>query len=292
MLAVLLVLPAALISLFLSRAPCMMTSTTPTSGVQWADGPLKLVATPTYETKRTDIFTTGASHMALVHNVILRGFNSVYLQAKRVPAADKPAFIGYAQTWHKFVVSHHNDEEENLFPKIAEMLRDDKIWAETLEEHETFMDGMRDFGAYLAGLSADPAAFSGVKLVSIMDTFKAPFEQHFHSEIQTIAGLHSHANAPIEGSAEQVAASALFKTWGKATVSKAGVADAVPFFLMNLDSTAEEGLWANWPPMPAPIKWGLVNLAGSYYGSYWKFSSCDSNQMPRELYAINMPEQE
>lgn len=124
-----------------------------------------------------------------------------------------------------------------------------------------------------------------------MSSFQQPFEQHFHSEIATIAALSSHPRAPERGTPAEAAASATFKAWGKATVSKAGTWDVVPFFLLNLDGTAEEGAWASWPPMPAPIRWGLVNIAGAWYSRWWRFSSCDAGGRPRELYALQFPEQ-
>lgn len=123
-----------------------------------------------------------------------------------------------------------------------------------------------------------------------MATFQAAFEAHFHSEISTIANLSAHAAAPKAGSPEEAAASATFKSWGKSTVSKAGTTDVVPFFLLNLDRTAEDGMWANWPPMPAPIRWGLTNIAGAFHSGWWRFASCDSAGRPRELYALQFPE--
>lgn len=87
-----------------------------------------------------------------------------------------------------------------------------------------------------------------------MDSFSGPFETHFHNEIKTIADMAEHGSTPAPGSPEEAAAGQTFKVWGKATVSKAGMLDVVPFFLLNLDRTVEGGLWANWPPMPAPIK--------------------------------------
>jgi len=87
-----------------------------------------------------------------------------------------------------------------------------------------------------------------------MASFHEPFENHFHSEIDTIAKMASHPKAPQAGTPEHAAAALMFKTWGKNTVSKAGLLDVVPFFLLNLDRTAEAPLWTNWPPMPAPIK--------------------------------------
>lgn len=120
-----------------------------------------------------------------------------------------------------------------------------------------------------------------------MDSFRHHFENHFHHEIRTIAGFASHPSAPLTGStAEDDAASAL-KAWGQKTVSKGGVTDVVPFFLLNLDRTAEGGKWASWPPMPAPVKWGMLNIAGAWHGSWWKFASCDAQGLPRQLYALH-----
>jgi hemerythrin-like domain-containing protein len=73
--------------------------------------------------------------MCLLHNAIIRGFNTIYLQAPHIQEADKADFIGYALTWFRFVKSHHDDEELNLFPKMEEVLGDKTIWTETHEEH-------------------------------------------------------------------------------------------------------------------------------------------------------------
>ena len=75
--------------------------------------------------------------MAMLHNCIIRGFNSIRLQAPHVKDEDKADFIGYALTWHKFVKSHHDDEEANLFPRVEEQLGDKALWAETHQEHGT-----------------------------------------------------------------------------------------------------------------------------------------------------------
>jgi hypothetical protein len=150
---------------------------------------------------------------------------------------------------------------------------------------ESFLDGLASYDAYLSGLP-NPAAFSGQELVRIMDTFREPFSDHFHSEIGTIAAFADLPSAPKPGTPEAEAAAATFKTWGKKTLTKAGMADVVPFCLLNLDRTYEGGLWATWPPMPAPIRWMLVNIFGSWNGGWWKFTSCDSAGNPKPLYAL------
>jgi hemerythrin-like domain-containing protein len=85
--------------------------------------------------------------MALLHNAIFRGYNSIYLQAPHVKPGDNSDFIGYALTWHKFVASHHHDEEENLFTKVEQVLDDKTIWADTLKEHGMHCSICRSCGA-------------------------------------------------------------------------------------------------------------------------------------------------
>jgi hemerythrin len=285
--AFIIIIQAAFLAVFLQRAPFMMTTITPSARKPWADQPCKLVTTPQHATNKTDIFTTGATHMAHIHNAIFRGYNSIYLQSPHVKEEDKAAFIGYALTWYRFVKSHHDDEEAQLFPKVAQVLggKDEEIWGETHKEHESFLPGLSEYATYLESL-ATPTDFDGNELRRIMDGFQKPFEHHFHSEISHIASFASLPGAPAPNSPEESAAAAVFKAWGKKTVTKAGTTDVVPFFLMNLDATYEEGKWANWPPMPAPIRWGLVNLAGSWNWGWWKFASCDAQGKPRELYAL------
>jgi hypothetical protein len=135
------------------------------------------------------------------------------------------------------------------------------------------------FNDYLNSL-AEPYDFSGKQLRHIMSTFQEPFNHHFHHEIETIASFADLATAPKPGSPEAEHAAAVFKTWGKKTVTKAG----------TFDVSYENGRWASWPPMPAPIRWGLVNIAGAYYWGRWKFASCDAAGKPRELYALQFPE--
>ena len=54
-----------------------------------------------------------ASIMALIHNMITRSLNSIYLQAPHVQPNDYKDFIGYASCWYEILEStleHSNDE--------------------------------------------------------------------------------------------------------------------------------------------------------------------------------------
>ncbi|XWW95316.1 hypothetical protein V2A60_003274 [Cordyceps javanica] len=270
---------------FFNYSPYMAQISAPTA--PWADAPIPLVATPQHLTGKTDLFTAGATHMALVHNAMIRGFNSIYQQAPYIDEQLAPDFVRYALTWTSFVTSHHHDEEDNLFGKVAALLGgDETVWAETREEHESFIDGVAQLQTYLGGLSRPASELSAGELLRLLDGLRAPLGHHLHSEVQTIAALAGHPGAPAEGSDAAAAAALVFKTWGKKTVTRAGLLDVVPFFLLNLDRTFEGGRWAHWPPMPAPVRWVLANVVGTYHGTWWRFASCGSDGSPRQLLAL------
>ncbi|KAH0273708.1 hypothetical protein KCU91_g5752, partial [Aureobasidium melanogenum] len=182
----------------------------PENGRHWADSPCELVHTPQFLSKKEDIWAKGATHMALLHNAILRGFNSIYLQAPHVKVEDYAAFVGYSLTWYRFVKSHHDDEEAELFPKVDDILKEEGIWNETHQEHESFLEGLANFHTYLTDLPL-ASSFDGTKLVAIMDTFREPFSHHFHHEISTIASFADLTSAPPADSPEASTAAATFK---------------------------------------------------------------------------------
>ncbi|OAA47857.1 hemerythrin HHE cation binding domain-containing protein [Metarhizium rileyi] len=271
-------------SLFSRRSPYFHHREAPPSNGEWADKPLKLVDTPWTLHKQNDLFTTAATHMALLHNALIRGFNSIYLQAPYVEAADASDFAAYALTWHKFLVSHHDDEEGKLFPDMVGILRDDGIWANMTQEHESFLPGLTAFQAYLNTPSYTPAG-----LLRIMDSFAADLSAHLHHEVAVMAGMAAHEGAPARESLRGALASDMLKAWGKNTVTKAGYADVLPFFLLNTDRTFEGGVWRNWPRMPEVVRWCMVNLVGMRHGPRWRFASCDASGRPRRLFSLTAP---
>ncbi|KAH9220757.1 hypothetical protein DL95DRAFT_432971 [Leptodontidium sp. 2 PMI_412] len=261
-----------------------MTTTT-ASTKPWADTPLALIPTPIYLTKKHDLFTAGASHMCMVHNSIFRGYNSIYHQAPHVIEEDKAAFIGYCLTWDKFLKSHTDNEDISLFPRTEELLGDKTIFLESHKEHDTFMPGLAKFHEYLTTLPS-PNHFSGPKLIEIMVSFQDTLEAHMRSEITTIANLSTHANTPQAGSQKEKDTQAEFDKREGEKIREAGMTDVMPFFLFNFDCEYEDGLWKDWPPIPGPVRWGLINVAKVLHPGWWKFASCDGARRRRELYAV------
>ena len=222
--------------------------------------------------------------MALLHNAILRGFNTIYLQATHVKPGDYANFIGYSLTWAKFVKKHHDDEENELFPKLEELVGRKGALNKAYEEHASFMDGLTKFHDYLFPLAEQGKAssFDGKTVLSIMDGFSGGFCQHFHSEIATITGLADDMQ-PSRLAELGATVGPVFAQWGKASIMRAGMLDVVPFLFFNFDRTVEEGKWSNWPPMPGPVRWGLIHIGGFWYSHWWRFASCSADGKPRRF---------
>jgi hypothetical protein len=121
---------------------------------------------------------------------------------------------------------------------------------------EAFHDGLLQFSTYLTSLSS-PSEFSGVKLIEVMDSFREPFNHHFHSEIASIAKLSEYGDYPEAGP--------IFAKWGKQSIMKSSYTVVIPFLFMNFDRTFEDGTWKDWPPMPVVIRIGLTRLGSAWH---------------------------
>lgn len=121
----------------------------------YTNSPLAVIPTPQFQTGKvgyfqrareivkycsdkvlqTDPFTVEASHMALSHNAFIRGFNSIYQQAPRVPDTDKLDFAGYCIAWHDCVNQHHHYEETEFFPNLDKAAGKKGLMSTAFEEH-------------------------------------------------------------------------------------------------------------------------------------------------------------
>lgn len=73
--------------------------------------------------------------MALVHNMLIRAYNSIYLQATHVRSVDVPDFLNYCSAWHMTLKGHHDAEEEVYFPGIEKATGVKGIMDSEVDEH-------------------------------------------------------------------------------------------------------------------------------------------------------------
>lgn len=211
--------------------------------------------------------------MALNHNIIIRGMNSVYLQCAHVTRASAADFIVYCQCWSEFVHNHHDCEEASYFPLIEKAVGVPGLADQNLEQHEAFMDGLLEFDRYMSLVT--PATYSGTAVLHILDTFAATLQLHLTDEIVWIQGL-SQTYPELDIAAIDLR----HEAYVKAKVSKTRI---MPFFWTNHDRTYENGIHQWWPAGNVLRDWFMKYICTMVHSGAWKFSSCSKGGRPKRL---------
>jgi hypothetical protein len=132
--------------------------------------------------------------MALVHNMMVRGLNAIYLQAPYVKAAESKAFCHYALHWCNLLHCHHSGEETDFFPELEQLTGEKGLMDRNIEQHHAFESGLTTFDDYVKAVIAGKETFDGQKMVKIIDSFGSVLVQHLSDEIPTIVGLRKYAD--------------------------------------------------------------------------------------------------
>lgn len=135
------------------------------------------------------MFTRIASEMALVHNMIIRGLNSVYLQAPHVKASESKAFLKYILAWYSLLNVHHSGEEEQFFPAIDELTGQKGLMDVNVAQHKEFHDSLASFKQYVDTCVSGKDILDSAKLVTLIDSFGDVLTKHLRDEIPSILEL-------------------------------------------------------------------------------------------------------
>ena len=183
---------------------------------QWADKPYSLISTdpfskdvsfpflrrdspsPNVSSKTSHAAYYVATQMALAHNGILRGLNSIYLQATHIPPEDLDAirdFLTYGQCWSESMHHHHDAEEKNFFPSIELISGVQGIMERNIEQHRAFTPGFDLFHEYCG--TCLPEDYDGQKVRNLIDAFAEPLTRHLHDEIETLRALDVYDSGRI-----------------------------------------------------------------------------------------------
>ena len=74
----------------------------------------------------------------MIHNSMIRGLNSIYVQAPHVLPADHADFIEYSRCWAELVIGHHDVEETVFFPNIEKSIGIKGLMDANIEQHRMF----------------------------------------------------------------------------------------------------------------------------------------------------------
>ncbi|KAM0327960.1 hypothetical protein ACHAQA_005359 [Verticillium albo-atrum] len=253
----------------------------------WADGPFKLVSHSALKLKDGEK-AKGALQMAfemnIIHNILLRAINTIYLQCVNVGTKgtqqDIDDFVNYAILWHKAVSHHHHTEETNIFPDIERMAGVPGLMETNVAQHEAFHGGLEEYKKYLDGVQAGEEKYDGLKFKGIIDSFAAELQQHLTEEIDTLVKLHEEHEDKADW---EVWYKKTMEEIMKATKDPEHATTVIPLIFTNHEKGFEGGVHASWPPLPwffmLVVRWWFIPTNKQW----WRFSSCDAKMNRQEL---------
>jgi hemerythrin-like domain-containing protein len=136
--------------------------------------------------------------MSLAHNGIIRGLNSIYLQAPHLPPQDASTardFLTYCQCWSESMHHHHDAEEKAFFPDIETLSGVKGLMEENVEQHRAFTPGFEAFETYCR--TCEPAEYDGQKLRDLVEGFAEPLVRHLRDEIETLRALDKYDSTRV-----------------------------------------------------------------------------------------------
>ncbi|KAK1760124.1 hemerythrin HHE cation binding domain-containing protein [Echria macrotheca] len=230
-------------------------------------------------TIQPDVFTDLASEMAMVHGLITRYLNSIYLQAPHIPATEQPDFCRYMLAWHELVHIHHTNEETDFFPAVEALAGEVGIMEANVAQHQAFEAGMASFKQYVDDVIASREEYDGNRVIGLIDAFGDVLMRHLEDEIETLLALKRFGKDKMKDVYKKAGDEA---AKGMKAMSFATLATA----WANLDADFEGGAWKSWPLAPAPMKFFITTVLWRLYGNLTKFGASDRHGKLRPLHAL------
>lgn len=123
--------------------------------------------------------------------MLIRGLNSIYLQAPHVhTTTDIQDFLFYVTAWVRIVEFHHDTEENTLFPALERFTQKPDIMEVNERQHEEFLPGLHRLLDYARTTAVE--AYSGMELRAIVDGFAEALMKHLNEEIGTLLELRRY----------------------------------------------------------------------------------------------------
>jgi hemerythrin-like domain-containing protein len=130
--------------------------------------------------------------MTIVHNMMIRTLNAIYLQAPHIKPGDEIAFCNFTYQWWRFLHAHHTGEETHFFPAAERLSGEKGIMEVNVGQHHAFHDALDAFGDHVRECAAGTRKFNGKEIVAMLDGFAPLLVTHLNQEIPTILGLEKY----------------------------------------------------------------------------------------------------
>lgn len=242
----------------------------------WADSPLQLISTPFAGRTSLPKDIHGADYiahqMAHLHNIMIRGFNSVYQQAPYVKTpADIKDFLQYITHITDFLHHHHDAEEDVFFPALEKLVGKPGCMEPNVEQHRAFGAGLDELTEYPK--TATPETYDGYEVRRIIESFGPVLAVHLADEIGTLQALRLYDSKKLK---------AIWEKGGSYAQSLSAPAMAVPMIIGSHDLTYEGGVVSEFN-LPFFMFWANDLVLSRKFAGCWKFLPCTSRGIPREL---------
>lgn len=134
--------------------------------------------------------------MSHVHNTLIRGLNSIYLQGPHVSSpTDIRDFLFFCTAWVKTVEHHQDTEERVLFPAIEELAKKPGLMEGNHHQHDAFTPGLNNL--LQSAQDTKPDDYSWNSLKAIIDGFATSLMKHLVDEIDTLLELKTYDSADL-----------------------------------------------------------------------------------------------
>jgi hemerythrin-like domain-containing protein len=137
-----------------------------------------------------------ANEMAFAHNAMLRGLNSIYLQAPNIHEAhDIADFLFFVKSWAGWVSHHHVLEEEQMFPGFEKVIGQTGFLEGNVNQHHVFQPALKRMLAY--GSNTKPADYDASTLRGIIEEMAPALREHLSDEIQSLLSMRPYDSAAL-----------------------------------------------------------------------------------------------
>ena len=221
--------------------------------------------------------------MSNVHNMIIRGLNSVLRQAPYIADSSSPAYnaqdvsdlLFYTKAWCRSLNHHHDTEESTFFPLVEKVTGLPGLMGDLEVEHDEFHNGLVNLQEYVEKTLTKPASYRWATMRCIINDFAPALISHLHNEINFLLALEKFSSAGLKKAwleTEKVAT----KVEDKTTLT-----EMFPLVLGCCDATYEGG--NNFPEVPKPLRHIIKHGFAKKHRGAWRFNPCDFMGQPRPL---------
>jgi hemerythrin-like domain-containing protein len=131
--------------------------------------------------------------MCLIHNVMIRGVNTMLNQASSVNSPnDIKDFMEYAISFCVMIHEHHECEEVLFFPMMENATGVPGILDRNVVQHEEFLPKIHDFDVYCKQVRLQVRNYDAKKFVDLIGAFGTLLTRHLTDEIDSFKQLDQY----------------------------------------------------------------------------------------------------